>query len=73
MTRELRRLAAQVRGIYVDTDPLFTDAGGFMKAGGTVEGVHPTLESYAVLGRSIQQAIVEALKYRGHPCRPSAG
>jgi lysophospholipase L1-like esterase len=73
MNRELRRLAAQVGGIYVDTDPVFKDAGGFMKAGGTVDGVHPTLESYTLLAGAIRQGIAEALKHGGHPCPASGG
>jgi lysophospholipase L1-like esterase len=73
MNRELRRLAAQVGGIYVDTDSLFKDAGGFMKAGGTVDGVHPTLESYTLLSGAIRRGIAEALKHGGHPCPASGG
>ena len=73
MNRELRRLAAHVGGIDVDTDALFADAGGFMKSGGTVDGVHPTLESYTLLSGAIRQGVAEALKHSGHPCPPSAG
>ena len=73
MNRELRRLAGQVGGIHVDTDALFIDAGGFMKVGGTVDGVHPTLESYTLLAGAIRRGIAEALKRGGHPCPASGG
>jgi lysophospholipase L1-like esterase len=73
MNRELRRLAGEVGAIYVDTAPVFADASGFMKVGGTLDGVHPTSESYALLARALRQGVAEAMKLRGQPCPAHRG
>jgi lysophospholipase L1-like esterase len=68
MNQELRRLSDHVGAVYVDTFSVFADASGFMRPGGTVDGVHPTSESYARLADELRQGVAEAMQRKRQPC-----